>query len=187
MNMTAAPFVIFMLFFSSVFCIHSYAFEENESSKEEISILWNLMLNKESCLHSSIRVDCSIEDTVFASFEWKRILAVDHKVLAVFLVGKLKSKDKTAICLCGFGNVEERYIALYALQQLVRRNFKDIYHGDSNTIIEAEKDKKKYASPSIYFDSAVLNDKKTADELKKVFIEYGESVKWKFSSINDNK
>ena len=136
---------------------------------------WDRLAAQKGCLISAADVDFTIEGSLFEKKDWQLFFASAGKDERIFqaLVGRFPSRRPTAIHICNFGNATEGEAAVFAAQQIVKRNW-HAYDGDNEKIRRTARMNAASRAPLL---KNVLSDKASCAELQRYFMKLYKSGK----------
>jgi len=130
--------------------------------------LWEQLMKKEGCLVSAADVNFTTEGSVFGKSDWQAFFRAAEKdeKLFLFLVGKFGSRRPTGIHICNFRNATEGEAAVFAAQQIVKKNWY-AYDGDDPGI---KRTARKNAVSKALLLKDVLSDELLCAALRSYFV-----------------
>lgn len=86
---------------------------------------WDRLAAQKGCLISASDVDFTVEGSLFAKKDWQLFFASAGRDEGKFraLLDRFPSPRPTAVHICNFRNAAEGELAVFAAQQIVKRNW----------------------------------------------------------------
>ena len=108
-----------------------------ELRNKQIAAEWEALIGQEGCLISAADIRFSIEGSIFAKEDWQAFFASARKQEERFLyiIQQFSSRRPTRIHICNFRYATEGEVAVFAAQQIVRKNWYE-YDGPEERIKE---------------------------------------------------
>lgn len=96
---------------------------------------WENLIRQEGCLISASDIHFSTEGSIFAKNEWKSFLksAKEDGTWSRYVIRQFSSQRPTKIHICNFRNAMEGEVAVFAAQQIIRKNWFE-YDGNNEKL-----------------------------------------------------
>ena len=143
--------------------------------RAEESPPWDRLAAQKGCLISAADVSFTVEGSLFARKDWQLFFASAGKDEGIFraLLGRFSSPRPTEVHICNFRNATEGELAVFAAQQIVKRNWY-AYDGDNDKIRRAARTN---AASKALLLKDLLSDKAACAQLRGYFMKLYKSRK----------
>lgn len=131
-------------------------------------ISWDKLSSQEGCLISATDINFSIEGSIFAKKEWQLFFETARKEEKIYchVIERFTSQNPTKIHICNFRNATEGELAIFAAQQIIKKNW--FSYNDYNEDIKIIA--KKNVKPKALLLKDILSKKELCIALQDYFV-----------------